>query len=487
MNQAFLMSIVVTAGCVGEPAPEPAGVDPRPILAPGVPGPGDPLDEDPEQGRHLLGEFADRQLAGSTRHYRVRATATNGFDVSVLPAGPGGVNGSNLTATDGTVTFSHADPRFEQMTFLDFSGGELRITGVSGAPADSVVPSTRYTLEYNPGNGIWVPYCKDGGGAIALQGEYDLQRTHILKSSTLTFSCEDGGATKCDKWGYVAGTAGPTSSDWKHNQACLGMTSALYCGDGQSFTREKTPIRIRDFRPGYGNPPPADLPHPDPMPGDPDTFYVEAGWDERGRPVCLSKLRWRGLPPDPCPGVLPDPRMPHTPEAFFCDDLPATDLWKEGAVLVNGSPMMDAPLQHWRNLSTGDDVMTIRGFYLDRDGTPGPDSDTTYPFDGYTEYIGTDGMVLRNLPGTLDETMMLPLYMQTSGDDRFLSATKPPAAEAAASFEGYAFLGSTSTVVKGLTALKLCTPPNGDLVTTIGPTAACTSVTSLEYALRAPY
>lgn len=484
MRHTLLMGCVLMVGCVGGPAievlddPAPAGPEPDVVYLAG----------ENEQGRFLLGELADRLAPGQPRFYRVRATATNGFTASVLPAGVGGVNGSNLTATNGTDTFSYADARFVGMTFPDFAGGQLRIAAVSGPAADSVAPSTLYTLEYNSGNGTWVPYCKGGGGAIVLQGEYDLQRTHLASSGRLTFACSgEGVGAKCDGWGYVAGNAGPASSDWKHHQACTGMASALYCGDGRSFTREKTPIVIRDFRPDYVNLPPTDLPHPDPMPGDPDTYYVEAGWDERGRPVCLSKIRWSSLPPDPCPGVLPDPRLPHTPEAFFCDEYPAIELRLKGALLVNGSKMMDAPLQRWRNKSTLDVVTTIRGFYLDRDGTPGPDSDTTFPFPGYEEYLGTDGMILRNLPGTLDETMMLPLYTQTVGNDRFPSATRPPAAEEAKRFEGYAFLGSASAVVKGLTPLKLCTLPSGDRLTTIGSTAGCTSVTSLEYALPAPY
>ena len=469
----------VTAGCVGEPEPapedEPAFVDPAPYVGPASP-------EDPEQGRFIIGSVADG-FASATRHYRVRATATNGFVVSVLPAGVGGVDGSNLTATSGPVTFSHDDPDFMWMTFDGVTSGQLQIVGLSPPPPESVSPSTRYILKYNSGNGDWVDYCAGGGGAIALQGEYDLRRAHH-RTTAITFSCEDGVAAKCDGWGYVAGNAGPTSIEWRHHQACTGMANAAYCGDGTPFTRELTPIRIRDFRTSYANGLPTDLGHPLAPPGDPDTFYVEAGWDQNGWPVCLSKIRWAGLPPNPCPSVLPDPRFTNHPEVFFCDDFPATELWKKGAVLVNGSKMMDAPLQHWRNPSTGDDVSTIRGFYIDRDGISGADADSTFPFTDYTVYLGNDGMLLRNLPGTLVTAQMYPLYMQTLGDDRFLSGTVPPAADLKATFEGYSFLSPTT--IKNLLPLSLCTPSGGDRNTTVGPAIGCTTVVDLKYAMRAP-
>ena len=486
MRPAFLMSVAVTAGCMtvgcvgereSEPQPGPTPTTPIVNLALYI-------NEDPEQGRHILGELPDKR-AGALGHYRVKSTSLDGFDVSVLPAGPAGVNGSNLTATDGTVTFSHDDEDFMWMTFEGIPGGRLQIVGVQPAPAGSVRPSTRYFLQYSSDNGLtWSPYCTNGGGAVALQGGYDLDRIHTHSTQTITFSCEDGVATKCDGWGYVAGNAGPASIEWKHHQACTGMANASYCGNGMPFTREKTPIRIRDFRSGYANDLPTDLGHPAEPPGDPDTFYVEAGWDEFGLPVCLSKIRWAGLPPNPCPGVLPDPRFVYSTEAFFCDDLPATELWKKGAVLVNGSKMMDAPLQHWRNPKTGDDVSTIRGFFINRDGKVGADSDSTFPFTDYTVYLGTDGMLLRNLPGTLDETtQMYPLYMQTVGDDRFVSDTVPPV-DPDLAFEGYSF--QSATTVPTLTPLNLCTGSGGDRNTTVGSVTACSSVTDLMYALPAP-
>jgi len=478
MKNRLLMSFVVVAGCVGGPELE-EGVHVSPIGG------------DPEQGRHILGSLADRH-ADAYRHFRVRGTAIKGadnYDVSLLPAGPGGVDGSNLTATNTTAatpeTFSRDDARFEGMVFDGVTGGHLRIVDVTAAPADSVAPSARYFLEYSDDNSTWVPYCAGGGGAVALQGEYDLSRIHH-RTGSITFACDgEGVAAKCDTWGYVAGNVGPTSIDWKHHQACTGMANAAYCGNGIPFTRELTPIRIRDFRPDYANPAPDDLGHPVQMPGDPDTFYVEAGWNELGRPVCLAKIRWVGLPPNPCPGVLPDPRFDRSAEAFFCDDLPAIQLWQKGAVLVNGSKMMDAPLQHWRNPSTGDDVATIRGFYIDRDGAPGPDRESTLPFTDYSVYLGNDGMLLRNLPGTIDPAMMVPLYMQAVGNDRYISAKVPPVAAQPATFEGYSF--SSATMAKSLTPLYLCTPSTGvDLNTTVGPVVGCSSVTSLRYAMPAP-
>ena len=52
----------------------------------------------------------------------------DGFDVSVLPAGPEGVGGSNLTATKAGVTFSHDATDFVGTTFEGIPGGLLQIT-----------------------------------------------------------------------------------------------------------------------------------------------------------------------------------------------------------------------------------------------------------------------------------------------------------------------------------------------------------------------
>jgi hypothetical protein len=268
------------------------------------------------------------------------------------------------------------------------------------------------------------------------------------------------------------------------------MANADYCRSGTPYTREQTPILIRDYSPYYPGPYPSDLGHPSPFPGDPDTFYFEAGWrpGDLG-PVCLSKIRWASLPPDPCPTVLLDPRYSDDKRAKFCDDMTIADIQSLGALLVNGSKMMDAPLHRWRNPKTGDEVSTIRGFFVDTNGDGRADfPGSTAPFTDYTVHVQAEGMLLRNLPGTLDPSKMYPLYMQNlGGGDRYLSEvglgrTTPP-------FEGYSFLNPTTTLSNGATinaqAFSLC-ERSGDYDTEYAALDGCAFVKSLHYALPAP-
>jgi hypothetical protein len=62
------------------------------------------------------------------------------------------------------------------------------------------------------------------------------------------------------------------------------------------------------------------------------------------------------------------------------------------ALLANASKTQDMYMHRWRNPTTKDVVATVRGF----PGT-GP-----VPFAGYTEYLDSDGILLRNLPGSID-------------------------------------------------------------------------------------
>jgi hypothetical protein len=200
-------------------------------------------------------------------------------------------------------------------------------------------------------------------------------------------------------------------------------------------------------------------------------------------------LRWVSLPPNPCPGQLPDPRFDPDPEVKFCEEMTYADLQAEGALIINGSMVMDAPLHRWKNLATNDVVTTMRGFYS---GLPG---ESIEPFVGYDEYLGADGMIMRNLTGTLDaKTDMIELYLQhekntgdlTVSDGVALPAHTftPNAASGvrSADFEGYAFKDPKR--IGNLTTLRVC-PVGTDYNTTIG--SGCTSsLAQPMYALPAP-
>jgi hypothetical protein len=453
-----------------------------------------------EQGRHILGSFADLLAVGGT-HFRVSPTPANApaFQLSVNPAGPGGVNGTHLVANDGLPPADHvgADPWFVGL-ILDGPGGQLRIRGFATIGTSIIGPSitsTMYFLDYRwvaPGNtGPWEDYCGDAGsGAIPISGYYDSRRIH-QPGPWISFACRDGVARKCNDWRYPPGIGGPGNPNWDHHQACTAMANADYCRTGEPYTHERTPILLRDYAENYAAPYPSDIEHPSPFPGDPDEYYFEAGWrpGDLG-PVCLSKIRWAGLPPDPCPATLPDPRFSDDKRARFCDDLTMAEIQSLGAILVNASKMMDAPLHRWKNPATGDIVSTIRGFLIDRDGTPGADAGSKLPFPGYSLYLGGAGMVLRNLPGTLEPSDVYPLYMQLDPAtlDRVV-ARDPVADHVVGELEGYTFRSATAHEAEfpDLIPLKVWECASGaDYRTATGAPPGCVLEGSLGYAMPAP-
>lgn len=453
---------------------------------------GDSSDDD-MQGRHVLGLSADALLVNHN-HFRVPnvSVSPTGWTLSVTSAGPRGVNGANLVATNASgTTHTGADPWFKTvngpLTMGVAGGRQLRVRDVATEGA-----STLYYLDiYNPNTGQWTDYCDGKGGAFALAGGINERRIHTT-GPTITFACSLGGvAGKCVRWGYVPGTraGGPTDTNWNHHQACIQMANAAYCGgalSGLPFTREETPIVIQDFVPNYAKGDPT-LKHPAVHPGDPDAFYFEAAWRPDGLPpLCLSRLRWQSLPPNPCPTELPDPRFDPNPEGKFCEEYTNQDFIDEGVLIINGSKMMDGPLGKWRNPSNNDVVSTLRGFHSKVNGDT---SKSIFPFPGYTDYLGTDGMILRNLTGTLDENVdMVKLYIQhDKNSDRLvlsdgvdlLNHTHNQDRTQSGDFEGYAF----KNTLPNLRTLKVCRTGVDYTTTTNG---CANPLTAPMYALPAP-
>lgn len=477
MKHACLLGLLVV-GCAEQPIPDPVEevVDVEPV-APYIGG--------SYQGRQLLGAPDDLQANGTHFRVSVQAASPAGLRLAVNAAGPLGANGAHLIASNGTTTFSGADPRFIGVEMMSPDGARLKITGVT---ADSS-GSTLYSLQYRgPKDTEWVDYCDGTGGAVPLHGSFSSNRIHQNTPTSITFGCMPGVAYKCSVlWGYVPGIAGPGNPNWDHHQACIQMANAAYCGAGPNglpFTREETPIEIQDFVKGYGMGD-VNLTHPRPYPGDPDTFYFEAAWRPNGLPpICLSRLRWAALAPNPCPGVLEDPRFSSDPEAVFCDDLSYSDLRARGGVIVSGTMLMDAQLWRWRSSSPSGDhaFTTIRGYHVNIGGNT---SQSTPP-PGYTEFVARDGVIMRNLTGTLDANKdMIALYVYSDGKDQVLSdafGTGLPATYTRGEFEGYSFRAPDR--VPNLTPLKLCVDAQGQYDVTIGSCASV--VATLGYALPAP-
>lgn len=198
---------------------------------------------------------------------------------------------------------------------------DLRISNVR--PAAAPYSGTVYEVEYRMrGWSSWYLLCGTSAlenEAIPVRGYWAASAVYTNMAGAFTFACRNGVAYKAVAWGYAPWISVP------HFQAAVRAGRADYCGNGRSFTVPGTPIEIFDsagIRPEIS--PPL---YPE--------FLFEAAWAVDLSPnaprgaVCLSKLRWEQLRPDPsvppspyepggCPG-LPDPRT--SPNARYCDEL----------------------------------------------------------------------------------------------------------------------------------------------------------------------
>jgi ADYC domain len=382
-----------------------------------VPVPDDPHDAHSAgetcQGRNMLGAAPDALTADMPGHNfgSVQALSSNTPGVSVS------VVGGNLVARNSAgVLFSGASTRFIGMRLKTQAGPELEITGVS-----TLSSGAAYALAFAPSK---ADYCDGAGPAVAMQGVIEADRFHTA-STDVTFGCRDGVLQKCYGWGYVPGND-PNSLAWKLHQACMRMANADIYGNGEVHTRNLTPIVIRDLVEG-ANPAPSDAPaigYPLRSPPPPAIPFFEGSWGwERGQGArCLAHDRWLSEPIDATPQAsLPDPRM--VDEVPFCDELSFQEMADRGALLFNASKRMDMYLNRWRNPGTGDVLTTVRGYYF-RDPAR-----RVAPVPGFTELLGNEGVLLRNLTGALTAADVTPMFLQHNPTtDDYVVATATPVA-----------------------------------------------------------
>ena len=517
MKTALLISGIVWAGCAGgEP-------DQRDVQTP-APAPAPPAQPDgdwvPDQGVHLLGAKADRftETLTASAYLSVSTTAYSPSTVtlSLLPAS----QGAHLQAVDSATatTYSRNSSLFEGMILRASNGGQIRInrsaeitpldlkfTGV----ADSMLASTEYFIQYlAPGAGPndWQDFCDDPErGALPVLGRYTKNRAHIGSTTSISFVCNWGISYKCTMWGFGAGNS-PGDDRWKLHNACEGGGNARYCGDAQSFTRELTPVWFVDKStdPTVGlnqDDAPGPPVHPNPWPGDPDTFYIESAWLADGTPFCVSKVRWVSLPPTPCQGVLDDPRfIALSDHARFCDDFGVNELFNDHHVqVIVESKVMDIPLGRWATskASNAEHISTISGVWIDAGGGTTDTKHTVpppYPGTGgtpkYTIFEGNDGMVLRNLPGTLTPDKMTPLSMQIELNDDHHLVVGTDSSDP--NFEGYGMptpqVQDTEGEFFSGQQLDQCSWLGGDRDTHYGtaPLSGCAPGPILGFAFEAP-
>jgi hypothetical protein len=141
------------------------------------------------------------------------------------------------------------------------------------------------------GEGAWTKVCPadptapDRHLALALAGTWERDGSYGATPDTVTLACTVSTAAKCVRvWSYRPG-------DELH-AACTRMARADYCGNGESQTKDGTPVDVWDTE-GISRPA---------AKGEP-TGHFEAAWTARGA-LCRDHVRWadRALA---CPIAVP--------------------------------------------------------------------------------------------------------------------------------------------------------------------------------------
>jgi hypothetical protein len=128
---------------------------------------------------------------------------------------------------------------------------------------------TRYGL-----SAFDLPVCANAELGVFIPGAWGDSGEHLASEAALTYACESGVLHKCVAWGYA-----PWQLGEDFYQTCTRLARADYCGDGQSWTREHTPVNIYD---GIG------LQRSEPSEG----LSFEAAWGPAGA-VCVNESRYQ--------------------------------------------------------------------------------------------------------------------------------------------------------------------------------------------------
>lgn len=127
----------------------------------------------------------------------------------------------------------------------------FRVDAVERDPRDADGDIYLYSLSYrDPADGAFKTYClpdRDGRTfAIPLSGYWDSGKEHVNQPDVITFACTNSPLAKCVRWGYKPWKTVNGASLRDHHLACVRMTRADYCGDGQPHTKDGTLIDIYD-------------------------------------------------------------------------------------------------------------------------------------------------------------------------------------------------------------------------------------------------
>ena len=417
--------LLVFAGCASKAEPEIGSIN------------GPPLPDRENNGHFLLGaesipgaaDAFDDVTGDEGYFYSVKSLARRNATTNVKAS----VSGIALVAADGQSVVG--------LVFKAAVGtSELRI--VADLPETPDAPR-RYLVERRESpTQPWIDPCH-GEAALPFNGRFTSDRKHVAQVGEISFGCDGATAYKCaGLWGYVPSDVDNPAADdmWDVHEACTHMASSTYCMDATSYTRNGSWIELMDDW-GVSSPTPPNMTPVMPWrawmqplnqwPPARHTFYLEGGWNDDEKPFCLSRTRWASLPPDPCPGVLDDPRT--TPGARYCEEYSNDQLTFSGALVWNTSLVNDLPLHTWV-LGT-ERVTTVRGFHDDFRSLP--------PVLGMT-YESSAGILVREPTSemlALNYLEEVHLYCEPASTRCVVAtATTAPASHTVdGGFEGYVF------------------------------------------------
>ena len=162
---------------------------------------------------------------------------------------------------------------------------DIRIDGAVKASSGSDI-DWLYDLRAQDVTGNWVPYCAaaaDGDRlGFPIAGWTDPSGSFRPSDQAKTFSCSGGAIAKCIHMGYAPWRSDTVdTSRLNQFRACTRMIRADYCGNGETYTNDGTPVNVYDRR---------SLQRAGSAPG----MSFEAAWGPDGA-VCVAKTRWSNL------------------------------------------------------------------------------------------------------------------------------------------------------------------------------------------------
>ncbi len=130
-------------------------------------------------------------------------------------------------------------------------GFRLRIDGVQHDARDPEITLYRLSSPSADDPDQWINVCDpdpDGNQlGFPMSGTWNTNGDHVRSGNAFSVTCTSGAEGKCVRFGYKPWRDLPSGvSLWDFHQACTRLLRADYCGDGESHTKNGTPVDIFD-------------------------------------------------------------------------------------------------------------------------------------------------------------------------------------------------------------------------------------------------